>query len=71
MLSTVGLRANAFLAPASDRVLPVAADPRVEALERELVAARGARRGVEAEFEQVKAVLAKVRAGLVDIMGSM
>ncbi len=48
-----------------------AQDPRVEALERELEAERAARLKAEAELEQVKAVLAKVRAGLVDMMGSM
>jgi len=47
-----------------------APDPRVEALERELEAERAARLKAEAELENVKALLAKVRAGLVDILGS-
>lgn len=46
-------------------------DPLVAAPERELEAERAARLKTEAELEQVKAVLAKVRAGLVDMMDSM
>jgi hypothetical protein len=48
-----------------------AQNPRIAALERELEAERAARREVEAELEQVKAVLAKVRAMVVGIMDSM